>query len=347
MISIGGKKIGPGHPCFVIAEAGVNHNGDIQKAKRLVRIAKDVGADAVKFQTFCAERLVTSEAPKAEYQARNTAPKETQYQMLRKLELSASDHNALIDECRAAGILFLSTPFDEISSDMLDALKVPAFKLPSGELTNLAFLSHVAKKGKPMLVSTGMADLGEVADAVKAIKKAGGPPLVLLHCVSSYPADPGDANLRAMETMRKTFKTPVGFSDHTLGFEVSLAAVALGACVIEKHITLDRGLPGPDHAVSLEPDEFAAMVRAVRNVERALGDGRKQGAASEADAAKVARKSLVAARPISKGAVFTAEALVVQRPGTGLPPSELQRVLGKKARKDIPAGKVITKEMVS
>ncbi len=347
MIRISGRRIGEGRPCFVIAEAGVNHNGEIKIAKRLIDAAKKAGADAVKFQTFSAERLVTPEAPKAGYQLKNTSAAESQLQMLKRLELSASDHRVLLDYCKKAGILFLSTPFDEISADLLETLALPAYKLPSGELTNHAFLAHVAKKSQPMIVSTGMSDLNEVADAVRAIKRAGNPPLILLHCVSNYPASPEDVNLRAMQTMRKTFGVPVGYSDHTLGIDVALAAVALGACVIEKHLTLDRNMRGPDHAASVEPAEFARLVAGIRAIEKALGHGRKERAVSESDTAKVARKSLVALRSIEKGDVFTPDVLTVRRPGTGLPPHHLSRLLGKKAGRRIPAGKVITESMVS
>lgn len=344
---IAGRAIGAGHPCFVIAEAGVNHNGDMQKAKRLIRAAKDAGADAVKFQSFVAERLVTLDAPKADYQIRNTGSKESQFQMLKKLELSEHDHKLLIEYARETGILFLSTPFDEVSADLLESMKLPAFKLPSGELTNHAFLTHVARKRKPMIVSTGMSTLAEVAAAVKAIEGAGDPPLALLHCTSSYPADPREANLRAMETMRKKFGRPTGYSDHTLGVEVSLGAVALGATIVEKHLTLDRKLPGPDHAASLEPGDFARLVRGIRIIEQSLGHGRKELARGESNTVKIARKSLVAARSIVKGAIFTVDTLAVRRPGTGLPPTDLDRVVGKKASKYIPAGEVITREMVA
>ncbi|MBI4596924.1 MAG: N-acetylneuraminate synthase [Candidatus Omnitrophica bacterium] len=346
-VDIAGHRVGLGHRCVIIAEAGVNHNGSIETARRLVDAAVDVGADAVKFQAFSAQRLVAASAPKAAYQARTTGAGESQLAMLTRLELSARDHQDLFAYCRQRGIMYLCTPFDEASADFLAELGVAAFKLPSGELTNLPLLAHVARKGRPILVSTGMATLAEVRSAVEAIRQAGNPPLILLHAVSSYPADAADANLRAMQTMGDVFGVPVGYSDHTLGIEVALAAVALGACVIEKHVTLDRTLPGPDHRASLEPHEFASLVRGIRTVEASLGHGRKEPAASEANTAAVARKSLVAARPIARGSVVTADAVAIKRPGTGLAPTELSRIVGKIAAEDIPADALFTLEMLT
>lgn len=331
-----------GRRCFTIAEAGVNHNGDLRRALRLVDAAAAAGADAVKFQTFAADRLAVASAPKAAYQKKRTPAGQSQLEMLRRLELSESDHRALIARCRKRGILFLSTPFDEQSADMLDRLGVAAFKLPSGELTNLPFLRHVARKGKPMIVSTGMAGLAEVRDAVGAVRRAGVPELVLLHCVSNYPAAPETINLRAMAAMAKAFGVPVGYSDHTLGLEISFAAAALGAAVIEKHFTLDRRLPGPDHACSLEPDELKAWVRGIRAVESSLGHGRKEPAPGEADTARAARKSLVAARAIPAGARLTADMVAAKRPGTGISPAQLGRVLGRRARRSIPADALLS-----
>jgi N,N'-diacetyllegionaminate synthase len=341
------RLIGAGQPCFVIAEAGVNHNGDIELARRLIDAAAAAGADAVKFQTFRADALVTPTAAKAAYQVQRTGAAETQHAMLRRLELSAQDHRLLWEYARAKNVLFLSTPFDEASADMLDALGVTAFKVSSGEVTNLTFLEHIARKGKPIILSTGMASLGEVEAAVAAIRGQGNDQLVLLQCVSNYPADPADTNLRAMQLMADAFGAQVGYSDHTLGIEVSLAAVALGACVIEKHLTLDRTMPGPDHQASAEPDELAALVRGIRTVQAALGDGRKQATQSESGTAAVARKSLVALRDIAPGAPITPDAIGARRPGTGLPPSLRMFVVGRTAKTSIGAGTVLTLDMVA
>lgn len=331
-LAINGSVIGPGRPCFVIAEAGVNHNGDLGLARQLVEVAASAGADAVKFQTFRAERLVTAGAPKAAYQQRQTDAEEGQLGMLRRLELSREGHLELMALCRKLGILFLSTPFEEESADLLEALGVEAYKLPSGEITNLPLLAHVARKGRPLILSTGMASLGEVEAAVEAITAAGNPDLALLHCVSSYPTAPADANLRAMATLASAFRRPVGYSDHTEGIAIPLAAVALGACILEKHFTLDRTLPGPDQQVSLEPDELRALVAGIRQVEAALGDGLKRPAACEINTAAVARKSLVAAVDIPEGAVLTAASIAIKRPGTGLAPALLPHLLGRRTR---------------
>ncbi len=340
-LSIAGCSIGAECPCFVIAEAGVNHNGEIEKALALVNAAKDARADAVKFQTFCAERLVCKDAPKARYQAETTGSGESQCEMLQRLELSPDDHRRLLDHCREIGILFLSSPFDEQDADFLETLGVPAFKIPSGELTNLPYLAHIARKGKPMIVSTGMATLGEVETAVETIQAAGNSDFALLHCVSTYPATPQDVNLRAMLTLRQAFGYPVGYSDHVRTNEVSVAAVALGACIIEKHFTLDRDLPGPDHRASLEPHELVALVKAIRNVEKALGSGCKRPVASETDTARVARKSLIAACDIPAGAQITETMLTVKRPGTGLPPAMRSYIVGRHLRTDLPGGMLL------
>ncbi len=345
-IHIAGRKVGPGQPCFIIAEAGVNHNGRIELARQLVDAAVEAGADAVKFQTFKAERLVTEEAPKAAYQQKTTGAEESQLEMLQRLELSAEAHRELLGHCRERGALFMSSPFDEQSADFLDGLGVAVFKIPSGELTNLPFLEHVAHKGKPMIVSTGMADLEEVKAAVQAIEAAGNRQAVVLHCLSNYPADPAEANLRAMQAMENALDLPVGYSDHTPGVEVALAAVALGACVIEKHFTLDRSLPGPDHRASLEPGELAVMVQGIRVVEAALGHGRKEPAPSEVNTAAVARKSLVAAQDIPAGTALTSDMIAVKRPGTGLPPSMRDALLGRRTRVAIRLGTLLSLEMV-
>ena len=346
-IEIADRKIGEGFPCFIIAEAGVNHNGNLDMARRLVDSAVDAGVDAIKFQTFRAEHLVTSLAPKAAYQRQTTDPDESQFEMLRKLELSEEAHYDLMKYVGEQGLLFLSTPFDEQSVDFLEGLGLEAFKIPSGEITNLPFLTHVAKKGRPMLVSTGMSTLGEVEEAVETIESAGNRDYVLLHCVSNYPARLPDVNLRAMKTLKVAFQCPVGYSDHTSGLEIAVAAVALGACVIEKHCTLDRNLPGPDHRASLEPHEVSQLVQSIRNVESAMGAGRKRPAANEVDTAAVARKSLVAASDIAAGTTLTPQLVTILRPGTGLLPRLLSQVIGRTTSTDIQAGTPISWDMLN
>ena len=340
-VAVAGHKIGAGAPCFVIAEAGVNHNGRLDLAFKLVDAAVAARADAVKFQTFKAERLVTRAAPKADYQKAATRTNESQFDMLKKLELSEQAHRKLLAYCKQCGIVFLSSPFDEASADFLYTLGVPAFKIGSGELTNLPLLAHVARKKRPIILSTGMAGLREVEAAIRTIRRAGNDRIVLLHCVTQYPADPSTVNLRAMETLRKKFGAPAGFSDHTRGIEVAIGAAALGAAVIEKHFTLDRKMPGPDQRASLEPRELAAMVYAIRVVQSALGDGRKKPHAAELKVAAVARKSLVAARAIRKGTRLQKADIAIKRPGTGLPPSRISAVLGRVVKADIPEGAVL------
>jgi N-acetylneuraminate synthase len=346
-ISIGGREIGPGKPCFIIAEAGVNHNGDMKLARELVEAAVNIGADAIKFQTFKAELVVTSDAPKAEYQMRTTDSTESQLEMIRQLELSPENHRELVDFCNQKEITFLSSPFDEPSVDLLDELLVPAFKIPSGEITNFPLVTRAAQKGKPLIVSTGMSYLSEVEAVVRAIEATGNNDYVLLHCVSNYPANPADVNLAAMATMASAFGAPVGYSDHTLGKDVPLAAVAMGACLIEKHLTLDNSLPGPDHKASLEPGEFADLIRGIRIVESALGHGRKEPAESESGTADMARKSLVAMRDIKKGEALTPELLAIKRPGTGIPAAMIPYLIGRTAKADILAGSLISLEMLA
>lgn len=340
-----GPELFPSRP-FVIAEAGVNHDGKRDLALRLVDIAAEAGADAVKFQTFRPEKLVSRAAPKAAYQKKSTGPEGGQLEMLKRLSLGQDDHKAVLERCRERGIEFLSTPFDEDSADFLDELGVRMFKLGSGELTNLGLLAHVARKGKPMLVSTGMSTLEEVSAAVDAIRENGSPPLALLHCVSDYPARPEDANLLAMTTLAERFGLPVGFSDHTPGIEVSVAAAALGARIIEKHFTSDKTLPGPDHSMSLDPGELSALVRSVRSAASALGDGDKSPRPSEEDTRRAARRSLVLTRGLKAGDRLTADALTAKRPGTGIPPSELRDVVGKTLRADAPEDAVLDWEML-
>lgn len=347
IFNLAGRLIGPGRPCFIIAEAGVNHNGDLDLARRMIDAAASAGADAVKFQTFSAERIASPNAPKAEYQKRSGGGEQSQFEMLKALELTPDDHRALMDHCRGAGVIFLSSPFDEQSADLLAELGVAGYKIPSGELTNWPYLAHVAAKGKPMIVSTGMADLNEVAAALAVIEAAGDPPLALLHCVSAYPADPAGVNLRAMLALEGEFGRPVGFSDHTQGLAVALAAAALGATVIEKHFTLDRSLPGPDQTASIEPDQLAELVAGVRTVESALGDGRKRPTPEEENTAAVARKSLFAARDLAAGEVIGPADLISLRPGTGISPARRDEIIGRRVKADIAAGTMLAWEMLA
>lgn len=341
-IDLGGRAIGEGCPALVIAEAGVNHNGDIGRALELVDAAADAGADAVKFQTFRADALATRDAGMAAYQKRNTASERTQREMLAALELGEADFRRLKEHAEARGLVFLSSPFDEASAALLAGLGVAAFKLGSGELTNDPLLASVARAGRPMLLSTGMATLEECEHAAATVRGAGAPPVCWLHCVSSYPAPAEASNLRAMHSLRAALGGPVGLSDHTMGWEVTLAAVAMGARVIEKHFTLSRALPGPDHAASLEPGEFAQMMRQVRTVEAALGDGVKRPAECELDTMRAARKSLVAAADLEAGTVLTAASLAAKRPGTGLPPTLRGEIIGRTLRRRIAADEPIS-----
>lgn len=342
---IGNKKIGVGF-CFIIAEAGVNHNGDIDRAKRLIDVAVEAGADAVKFQTFHADDFIIGTAEKAEYQKIATSSEESQYEMIKSLELTDSEFQELFLYAHNKNIIFLSTPFDEKSVDFLDKLGVPAFKIPSGELTNTILLKKIAEKRKPVILSTGMADLGEIKRAVEVLQKNGAGEIILLHCTTSYPAPINSVNLRAMETMRREFRLPIGYSDHTEGITIPIAAVAMGAQVIEKHFTLDRTLPGPDHRVSLEPCELKAMIRAIRDVERAFGDGIKRPVPEENSMKRVARRSIVAKADIQAGAVLKASDLAVKRPGTGIEPRYLDLFINKKAKKTIARDQIITWDMV-
>jgi N-acetylneuraminate synthase/N,N'-diacetyllegionaminate synthase len=343
--SIAGRIVGPGYPCFIIAEAGVNHNGDPALARQVVTVAARAGADAVKFQTFKADALASPEARKAEYQRSPGEADESQHAMLRRLELSAEMHRDLMLHCQQEGILFLSSPFDESAADFLVQLNVKALKIPSGEITNIPFLRHIAALCLPTILSTGMADLGEVETAVRTLRDSGAPPLALLHCVSNYPALPSACNLRAMTTLSAAFGVPIGFSDHTLGTEVSLGAVALGACIIEKHFTLDKKLPGPDHPASLEPDELMTFVRGIRAIEEALGHGRKEPVHSERETALVARKSLVASLPLSVGECIEPSMILIRRPGDGIPPAQLSLLIGRKLRLPVRAGQTLQWDM--
>jgi N,N'-diacetyllegionaminate synthase len=321
---------------LVIAEAGVNHNGDINLARQLVDAAAEAGADWVKFQTFSADRLVTKNAEKADYQNQTTDAGESQHAMIRKLELTREMHEILIAYCKSRGIEFFSTGFDLSSIELLVDLGLGSFKIPSGEITNLPYLRHVGKYAKPVILSTGMATMAEIEAALDVLKQAGTPNerVTVLHCNTEYPTPITDVNLRAMLTIRDTFGVRVGYSDHTAGIEVAIAAVALGATVIEKHFTLDRNLPGPDHKSSLEPEELRAMVVAIRNIEKAMGDGVKRPSPSETKNIPIVRKSLVAMHAIREGEVFSEANLTIKRPGTGLSPMRWDDVLGSKAPRD-------------
>ena len=329
---------------IIIAEAGVNHNGDIDLAKKLVVEAAAAGADLVKFQTFLANKIVSSTAPKAEYQKRTTDSGESQFEMIQKLELSRESHEVLIEECRRQGIGFFSTAFDSESFDMLlDLGCVNLIKIPSGEITNLPLLRYMTRFGKPVLLSTGMANLGEVESAIQVIEASGTPRqlITILHCTTEYPTPMEDVNLRAMVSMKQAFGVQVGYSDHTPGIEVAIAAAALGATVIEKHFTLDRNLPGPDHKASLEPHELKAMVNAIRNIEVALGDGIKQPSCSELINKPIARKSIVARREINVGELFSEDNLAAKRPGTGISPMFWDEIIGKIARRNFAVDELI------
>jgi len=341
-VKIAGRLIGEGQPCFLVAEAGVNHNGDVNIAKKLIEVAKGAGADAVKFQTFKAEDVVTISAEKAPYQKETTNSEESQFEMIRKLELSRENFEELSDYAQKKGMIFLSSPFDKGSVDLLDEMGVPVFKVGSGEITNLPLLKYIARKKKPVILSTGMATLGEIEEALAAIRQEGVDEIVLLHCVSCYPARTEDMNLRVMGTLRQAFRLPVGLSDHSLGITVPIAAVALGACAIEKHFTLDKKLPGPDHRASLEPRELKEMVKAIRDVEKALGNGIKRPTVEEEENKKVGRRSIVARVDIPAGAVITEDMLAIKRPGNGLEPKYINLIIGRKTKANIISGEVIT-----
>jgi N-acetylneuraminate synthase len=355
------------HSAYIIAEAGVNHNGSIDMAKQLVDVAADAGADAVKFQTFKAEKLVSKFAPKAEYQKKTTDETESQLEMVKKLELDEEAHRIIMEYCRSRNIDFLSTPFDFDSIDLLvHRLELSRIKIPSGEITNGPYLLHVAQTGKPVILSTGMSTLGEIETALgvlafgylsskdtpslrkfhdaycsEAGRRALTGKVILLHCTTEYPAPFDEVNLRAMETIRTAFGLPVGLSDHTLGIAVSIAAVALNAAVIEKHFTLDRNLPGPDHKASIEPDELKAMVKSIRQVETAIGNERKVPSFSELRNIDIARKSIVAAKPIYAGEVFSSSNLTIKRPGNGLSPMRYWDLIGMKSNNNYDVDSVI------
>jgi len=320
---------------FIIAEAGVNHNGDINMAKHLIDAALEAKADAVKFQTFKANELATPYAPKAKYQIDQMNKTESQYEMLKKLELSYNYHSELIDYCKKSHILFMSTPFDYHSVNMLCELNLPVLKISSGEITNIPFLQHIAEKKRVIILSTGMSYLSEVDKAVRSIIKRGNKQLALMHCVSNYPARYQDINLNAISTLKNSFGLSVGYSDHSSGIEVPIAAVAKGASIIEKHFTLNRNLKGPDHKASLEPDDLKKMITAIRNIEKAFGNGVKCPSVDEIEIAKIVRKSIVAKCDIQSGAVIINDMLTCKRPGTGIEPEMIKWLIGKKINHSI------------
>ena len=327
---------------YIIAEAGVNHNGSLENAKKLVFVAKYAGVDAVKFQTFNTDSLVTKTAVKAEYQVHNTGNDNSQYEMLKSLELSQEDYKELKMLCDELGIEFMSTPFDLESIEQLEKLNVNRFKLPSGEITNYPYLVKLAKTHKPIIMSSGMATVDDIEAAITVLKENGAEDLSLLHCTTEYPAPFEEVNLKAMEYLKNRFGLKIGYSDHTKGIEVPIAAVAIGAEIIEKHFTLDKNMEGPDHKASLEPDELLAMVKAIRNVELSMGDGEKRPSKSETKNRVVARKSIVAKKRILKGEKFTEDNLTTKRPGIGISPMLWNEVIGKNAKNTFEVDELIT-----
>ena len=328
---------------FIIAEAGVNHNGDYELARQLIRAASRSGADAIKFQMFKAGNLVSKTADKAGYQKKGVHDGETQFSMLKNMEFRKEIFQKLKKDCDKNHIMFLASPFCQSSADEIEDL-VPLYKIPSGEITNIPLIRHIALKKKPILLSTGMASLGEIEEAIRELREHGSDEIVLLHCITAYPAPFQEVNLRAMATLAQAFKLPVGYSDHTIGIEIPIAAAALGARVIEKHFTMDRDLPGPDHKASLEPDELSYMVKAIRNVEKSLGDGIKRVMNCEKINMSPARKSVITIKDIRKGERFTIKNIACKRPGTGLPPKYFDVILGNKSKTNIPKDTVISWE---
>jgi N,N'-diacetyllegionaminate synthase len=326
---------------FIIAEAGVNHNGSIELAKQLIDQGSKAGVDAVKFQSFKAEKLVTRSASKAQYQTVTTGNDESQFSMIKKLELDYEKHQELMDYCSARGVMFLSSAFDLESINLLVDLGLYIFKIPSGEITNLPYLRKIGQLQKKVILSTGMSTIDEIEQALRVLRESGTTDITVLHCNTEYPTPMSDVNLTAMQMMREVLQVKVGYSDHTVGIEVPIAAVALGATVIEKHFTLDKHMEGPDHRASLEPHELSAMVSSIRNIEQALGNGVKRPSASELKNKDIARKSLVAARAIVQGEVFTTDNLTVKRPGSGISPMRWDDVMGKRASRSFQEDELI------
>jgi len=343
---LGNKPVGNDSPTLMIAEAGVNHNGDLRLAHELIRAAAQTGADVVKFQTYVTEEIIVRNAPKAEYQLLTTNPSESQFQMLKSLELPISAYSELKAHCEELGVIFLSTPYDFPSLEALERIQVAGYKIASTDTSNLPFLDTVARKGRPVILSTGMSDLDQVSEAVDTMQSAGLHDLALLQCTSEYPAPMNELNIRAMSTLSMRFNLPVGFSDHSQGIEASSWAVAAGACIIEKHFTLDRKMKGPDHAASLEPREMTDLVKLVRRVEYSLGDGRKVPTASEVRNKPRMQKSLVARRHLAQGEVIDGSALNCKRPADGLSPSLWKQVVGRKTARAINVDETLTNDMI-
>jgi N-acetylneuraminate synthase len=346
-VEIRGREIGPGHPCLIIAEAGVNHDGDVDKARRLIDAAKQAGSDVVKFQAFRTEELVTSASEKALYQQETTGSGGRQSDMLRALELTATEHHELKQYCDEVGIMYLCTPYDQGSVDMLDEMDVPAFKIASTDSTNIPLLRYMASKGRPVILSSGMTTMSELDAAVEALQNFGcREKIILLHCTSAYPAPRDQSNLRVLSTFLDHYNIPVGFSDHTQGVDVSVLAVAAGASVIEKHLTLDKAAVGPDHRASLEPDELGRLVAGIRDAEGILGDGVKTISPAESANKKVMQKGLVARHRIEAGAVVTEADLTSKRPALGLPPAAIEWVAGCRAKVEIHPDEPITGDLL-
>ena len=346
-IKIQGKGVDGGQPVFVIAEAGVNHNGNLDLALKLVDAAADAGADAIKFQTWRAEQLVTKAGTMAEYQKRNTGKDESQFDMLKKLELKEEWYSKLFARAKEKGIILLSTPHGGFEAiDFMEQYNFPAFKIASGDITNLPFLEYAARKGKPMLVSTGMSTMEEIKEAIDTIKNAGNDQILVFHCTTDYPLTPENINLKAMQTLMKELDVLVGYSDHTIGDQAAIMVVTLGACMIEKHFTLDRTMQGPDHIASTEPKEFKEMVMKLKKIPLIMGSGIKKPLAPELQYISVARKSIVANCDIRKGEKFTMENLAIKRPGTGIHPREFKNILGKIATRDISQDTLLDLEMI-
>ncbi|MGK0466565.1 N-acetylneuraminate synthase [Clostridium sp.] len=346
MFKVGNKVIGDGNPAFIIAEAGVNHNGDTNIAKKLIDEAVLAGVDAIKFQTFKTEKIVTGYAEMASYQKQNIGSADSQFNMLKKLELSYENFTELKQYCVQKGIMFLSTPFDFESADFLESIGMDAFKISSGDLTNIPLLEHIAKFHKPIILSSGMATLSDIEDAINAIYLLENKQVAVLHCTSNYPAKLQNVNLKAMSTIKSAFKVISGYSDHTVGITIPIAAASMGANIIEKHFTIDKTMEGPDHKASLCPLELSEMVRVIRDVEMAFGSGIKRYNISEEDTMKAARKSIVASRDIKKGESIEFVDLDYKRPGTGLSPKFYNDIVGRKSSRDIKVDEQITTNMV-
>ena len=346
MIKVGDKFIGDGYPCFIIAEAGVNHNGDVSLAKEMVDKAVEAGVDAIKFQTFKSEKLVTKYASMAKYQKENIGEEDSQFNMLKKLELSFEEFIELKDYCNDKSIIFMSTPFDIDSAEFLNSMGMEAFKISSGDLTNIPMLEYIANFNKPIILSSGMSVIGEIEDALISLRNRGVENVAVLHCTSNYPAPLDSVNLKAMNTIKNTFNILGGYSDHTRGITIPIAAAALGANIIEKHFTLDKSMEGPDHKASLDPQELKAMVEEIRKVESSLGNGIKMFNESEIDTMRVARKSIVAARDIKSGETIKLQDLDYKRPGNGLSPKYYKEIIGKKAKRDIKIDEQLTLDLM-